>query len=353
MADRPRRSTRQTKAPISEPLTGPTAPRAKRKAQETDPADQLHFLLQNPKSHLTKVDISDLINSGSWNLLSQESQNALRKLLPPTAFTDYCNSAENDDSTSVNNDSMDVDLDPTRDEINHAVFSDPHFLAAIHTCQDHIYLNWMSDAHAEKLQKFQAGVQDGTMSVPWKDETWERENSVARTPTNIQTPPLRNGTECSSRAGWAAEIKLNILAKNGILRVGDVIAYKRNFTAAGLTIEKDVIIQSIHSKSYALTVLTEAGPVKNLPVPLLMREPEDPPPSTRSMIINSPAMLETGLLDIDGRMDRFQKPNGNAWKCFTIWRWRGDSMEVLTDDRGGRENHGTLFYLRGSYYHDL
>jgi hypothetical protein len=24
----------------------------------------------------------------------------------------------------------------------------------------------------------------------------------------------------------------------------------------------------------------------------------------------------------------------------------------VNDGRGGRENHGTLFYLRGNYYHD-
>ena len=69
------------------------------------------------------------------------------------------------------------------------------------------------------------------------------------------------------------------------------------------------------------------------------------------MTIQSLSMLENGILDIDGRLRKSQRPNGNAWKCFTVWRWRagGDCTE---NSRGGRDNYGTLFYIRGSYYHE-
>jgi hypothetical protein len=61
-------------------------------------------------------------------------------------------------------------------------------------------------------------------------------------------------------------------------------------------------------------------------------------------------MLETGVLDLDGRIDRSARSVGNAWKSFTVWRWRDDTDVLgLTDERGGRENHGTLFYLRRSH----
>lgn len=63
-------------------------------------------------------------------------------------------------------------------------------------------------------------------------------------------------------------------------------------------------------------------------------------------------MLENGLLDIDGRVNKSSRPNGNAWKCFTVWRWRGDAAGSEGDVRGGRQSHGTLFYLRGSYHFD-
>lgn len=54
-------------------------------------------------------------------------------------------------------------------------------------------------------------------------------------------------------------------------------------------------------------------------------------------------------------MERGRRPNGNAWKCFTLWRWpeSGEGeFENSTVNKGGRESHGTLFYLRGNYYHD-
>jgi len=55
MTDRPRRSTRPP-AKILENKTVTTRP--KRKLQGMDPTDQLQFLLQNPKSALTSMDIS-------------------------------------------------------------------------------------------------------------------------------------------------------------------------------------------------------------------------------------------------------------------------------------------------------
>lgn len=104
------------------------------------------------------------------------------------------------------------------------------------------------------------------------------------------------------------------------------------------------------------------GESKDLPEALVSRGRDaNPLPSTdpnaiRSMTITSPSMLESALLDIDGRLDRNQRPNGNAWKCFSVWRWRqvpgSGSDEGVSNGRGGRENHGTLFYLRGNYYHE-
>jgi hypothetical protein len=111
-------------------------------------------------------------------------------------------------------------------------------------------------------------------------------------------------------------------------------------------------IQSIHPKTYALTVLLEPGTTQYLPAHLLARQPVDPSAPTQAMTITSPSMLENGVLDIDGRVDKSNRPNGNAWKSFTTWRWRGDAADFDDDVRGGRQSHGTLFYLRGSYYYD-
>ena len=113
-------------------------------------------------------------------------------------------------------------------------------------------------------------------------------------------------------------------------------------------------VQAIHPTTFDLTVLTQPGQEKDLPPQLLIRDPLEPSAPTRSMSIHTLGMLETGILDIDGRLKRSQRPNGNAWKCFNVWRWRagGGSDFAQQNPRGGRENYGTLFYIRGSYYHE-
>lgn len=317
-----------------------------------DPKESLRVLLQSPKSLLTTTNISDIINLSTWSLLSPESQTALRALLPPTAFTAYQESLGPDHPAFNANASsaMDVDSPSTPlGELNPSIFNDPHFLAAAHTFQDHLYSNWLSDTHSEKVRVFLEGIRDGSLAAPWKDEVWEKDHP--ETPVTA----LANEPESGARAGGAAEIKLITLAKNGVIRVGDVIAYSRHFSTHQLLIEKDVVVQSIHPSSHALTVLASPSTTKSLPPPLLSTHPSDPEPPTRSMTITSPTMLETGLLDMDGRIEKVQRPNGNAWKRVSVWRWRDGVGGVGGEggERGGRENHGTLFYLRGCYYNDM
>ena len=106
---------------------------------------------------------------------------------------------------------MDVDSPPPCNyELNPSIFNDPHFLAAAHTFQDHLYSNWLSGAHAEKVRLFQDGIRDGSLAAPWKDEVWERDHpAVSETPA-----PLANegGPESGARAGYAFARFLSFLA---------------------------------------------------------------------------------------------------------------------------------------------
>ena len=169
----------------------------------------------------------------------------------------------------------------------------------------------------------------------------------------------------------AAELKLTDLAEGNILRVGDVLSYRRNFSQLDITIEKDVIVRgaivtatlvflisvvqidTINPRTYAITVFVQRGTDPQLPPGLLERNPSEPTEHTKQMTISSPSQLENGLLDLDGRVEKARRPNGNAWKCFTVWRW-SEEMDFASgaDSKGGRENNGTLFYLRGNYYHE-
>jgi hypothetical protein len=82
------------------------------------------------------------------------------------------------------------------------------------------------------------------------------------------------------------------------------------------------------------------------------------------MDVATPEDLENGILNLDGRVGLALRGGGDAWRAFTVFRWReeaegmgpagplGDDGELDLDmlatmDRGGRDNHGTLHYLRG------
>jgi hypothetical protein len=201
-------------------------------------------------------------------MLSDSGRASLRGLLPPTAFSDYrerlgedhpafedMESKPGSSSQGENSNAMVVDSQP-EPELNLSVFTDPHFLAAARTFQDHLYFGWLTDAHVEKVRQFQAGVVSGEMAAPWKDEVWERDNPVIEALEPDVTPSASLSVE---RAGCvrfnfsfffiktdfktrgASEVKLYTLAKKGIIRVGDVIAYKRTF-ATSEVVEKDIIV---------------------------------------------------------------------------------------------------------------
>src|SRR6185369_10011838 len=94
-------------------------------------------------------------------------------------------------------------------------------------------------------------------------------------------------------------------------------------------------VQSIQPSTYLLTVLFSSGTETHLPLALLFTpptelgsitppQPEDSTTRILSATISSPTMLETALLDTDARIEKARRPNGNAWKCFTVYRHRGD-----------------------------
>lgn len=71
------------------------------------------------------------------------------------------------------------------------------------------------------------------------------------------------------------------------------------------------------------------------------------------MTVSTPAQLITALIDIDGRIQRAERPRLDTWKILTVWQWTTEaevqgisSEEAALLERGGRVCLGTLFYLR-------
>ncbi|KAF9266975.1 hypothetical protein L218DRAFT_1074809 [Marasmius fiardii PR-910] len=386
--DRPRRSTRKATKVIedTEPDEKPaTSSNGKRKAiavtntNNDDGEYELSDLLEYPGSVLTTMEISNLINASTWEMLSPESRAKLARLLPSTAFKGYtpkiglehpaCQRQSSGPSTGSgsspsSSDHPNRDPDPDSTTVEPNFFTDLHFLAAARTFQDHIYSGWLTEEHKEKVRNWEEDVRDGKLAAPWKDEEWEKnaaeeaqeaEETAAVTPGSASKSPGKARTNVK-RATQASEVKLYDLARHSVIRVGDVLSYKRHFSQLDVIVEKDVLIDSINTRQRSLDILLERGSTQHLPLNLLLSDPEHDDNST-TQVVDAPSLskLETAILDFDGRVARDKRPNGNAWRNFTVWRWRDGAEGGFggSEDKGGRENHGTMFYLRGCFVSDL
>ncbi|KAI0308899.1 Asx homology domain-containing protein, partial [Amylostereum chailletii] len=350
------------------------------------PEDRLCFFLQDPKSPFVRVDMPDIINAGTWAALPASSRAKLAKLLPPTAFSDHISMVEpshpsqrwkNDEETQetcAGPSSSFRDATQTWSSDGH----ESHFLAAMRTWQDHLYTGWLTDAHMEKVRVFEESIRAGRTHVPWKDEVWEREHREEEEGGQVDEVVVGGGGTKGKGKGRGAYLRLSLsfkwrvdlvgcyrearewrlqhLSKSGVIQAGDVLSYSRHFVLQGITVEKDVLVERIHSRTHALSILAPSHSSQFLPMHILVDPPITPPEdetSLRASEVTSPSQLETVILDLDGRVPRAERPHGNAWKVISVWRQREGAMDEMEVDvqgleRGGRRKLGTLFYLRGS-----
>ncbi|EJD00461.1 uncharacterized protein FOMMEDRAFT_127124 [Fomitiporia mediterranea MF3/22] len=341
-------------------------------------------MLTNPKSRLTGMDISDVINYGAWLALSPESRASLCKLLPRTAFGEQSQELDEshpsrrslqenisstpykiDDSVQTDQPAGSLDeLAPVQEQhLDPSFFKDPHFESAARTFQDHLFSGWFTPAHRELVERHHLGVRDGSLYAPWKDDLWDQDHpedhNEADEEGSMQDPSDSIGTRNERRK--SKESELSPLVRKGFLKQGDVISFRHKFLGCGLAIEKDALISAIHPKTSALTLTASSGTTRDLPSALLIPNPNGPADlsSLREVHVSTPTQLVTALLDIDGRIPREHRPRINAWKMITNWQWsvemesQGISPEeAMLLDKGGRECLGTLFYLRGQALDD-
>ncbi|TBU54808.1 hypothetical protein BD310DRAFT_827287 [Dichomitus squalens] len=347
--------------------------RGKRKARDAEksPAEKLEYLLTNSKSRLTNMDISDIINYNNFLELSGESQARLCELLPPTAFATYVPSVcfSHPDGRSAGQDSVDrMDVDETAGRtpatLDPMVFSSPFLLSAAHTWQDQLVSNWLGKKASDDLEKFKQGAREGTLHADWKDETWEEDHTPGA--------PAR-----SKKKQTQASLDLTALVKHGLLQPDDVLSYRRIFSQLKVTVEKDLLVDTINANSQTVNFLLMPGTRESLQPSLLVAGSREYDGKVLSIEdIADPVALERGVLDVDGRVSYSDKYEDDAaychapinqldgvseqlknaiavraWKSFTVWRWCGDmegQIEMqLVQEKGGRERVATLFYLRG------
>lgn len=127
----------------------------------------------------------------TWLSLSPESQAELVKLLPPTAFTTFIPRIDPGHPSVAGSDPMDIDslLERVPETLDHMLFSDSHFLAALRTFQDHLHNGWLTEDHRTRVNRYQAGIEDGTLHAAWKDEAWSQSQVEEDAAATSQTGP--------------------------------------------------------------------------------------------------------------------------------------------------------------------
>lgn len=305
--------------------------------------------MTNPKSKLTRMDLSEeMFTFDTWLSLSPESREELAKLLPPTAFSTFIPRIDPAHPSVAGSDPMDIDSlsEQLQEAFDPMFFSDSHFLAALRTFQDHLHSGWLTEDHRTKTNKYCAGIEDGTLHAAWKDEAW----SQSQVEEDVAT----------SRSGSISQrsMRLTDLVEAGFLGVGDILVYRRSFSLVNVTVEKDIMIARCGGSSKSIVALVPSGTTKYLPQALASSPipTEDLLPDDHSLLqmtITSPASLESGILDTDNRVDKLQRPNGNAWKYLSVWRLLqdGGTNGLATPERGGRQDTGMLHYIRSCAYY--
>lgn len=132
------------------------------------------------------------------------------------------------------------------------------------------------------------------------------------------------------RAGEATTLKLPQMAEMGLFELGDIWKYSRTlgFKQRGkgrdkIEIRKDLQLTGIDESTHSLTFLCPSS------TNIYFMEGD---PGISISNITTPTMLETQILDIDGRTAHSERPNGNAWKSIRVQR-RGQDMGTLFEVR--------------------
>ncbi|EJD50660.1 hypothetical protein AURDEDRAFT_112238 [Auricularia subglabra TFB-10046 SS5] len=356
MSSRPQRAKRAT-FPLPDVSDAEDVPKPKptrgkkRKADDDDePMDEIEDMLTNPKSRLVSAELSGVINSHAWGCLSPDARAVLCTLLPPAAFPGFepeldprhparrGQASENgyNDANADGNAGQIVELDPK-------FLESAPFQAALSTFQDHLSNGYFSREHVKELGEYTTAVREGTLHAAWKDDAWdERLNGDSEQP---QEPAARRPPPPPKKT---VVPRLLDLVNDDVILVGDVLSYDRTFSA-GVRIQKDVLIHSIHPRTHALSVLFSSSSTEALPAQLLASPPDLSVAHTAASV-TTPAQLEAAILSADGRAGRVPRLSATeasevAWKSFVLWRPAGGGA----GEKGGRTAMGMLIALRGAW----
>ncbi|CAO3608680.1 unnamed protein product [Cunninghamella echinulata] len=232
----------------------------------------------------------------NFQQLSIEKQNELLKLLPAP---DIIHDIGNGSSSCSSSTSLPLEETATTTSLHPSFFSrseNPIFWSGFHDWQ-----SMLASGELDPKQKESLTLQHPqTMSTsPFKDDAFE-----------LYWGEISDREKMHNVAGDSKSITLKDMCRKGLIRVNDVIVYKRNFSACKVIVSKSMkVVKADGTLGLSITMDDQLF--------------ED---------FETPTALETKILDHHGKVARDKRPNGNAFKSIRLIR-NGKDMGRLFDIR--------------------
>ncbi|CAM0137813.1 hypothetical protein VKS41_001027 [Umbelopsis sp. WA50703] len=260
----------------------------------------LDYLLRNPSSELASIDLKTIICAASFQSLSAQDKSDLLDYLPyfvkifvrrALSPSDAIIARAEPIRPTSDQETLQLKLDPNWEEMpDKALWNNQDLLTAIKQWQKMLkqgqflkHRDTEPDEHDDKDLAFDA----------YWGELGERE-------------------KMHNVAGDSKNITLKDMCRLELIKVNDILIYKRNFSASKVVV--DLSMQVVKATGSSGLSIELGGQVY-----------ED---------FETPTALETKILDYHGRVTKEKRPNGNAFKSIRLIRNNKD-MGRLFDIRKG------------------
>ncbi|CAO3607941.1 unnamed protein product [Cunninghamella blakesleeana] len=238
----------------------------------------------------------------TFQQLSIEKQNELLKLVSPSdIISDMSNPSSCSSSTSL---PLDDTASPLHHHHNNNVSLHPSFFSRD---ENPIFWSGFNDwqtmlASGELAKQKDTSIQQQRQPIstsPFKDEAFES-----------YWGELSDREKMHNVAGDSKSITLKDMCRKGLIRVNDIIVYKRNFSACKVIVSKSMKVVKADG-TLGLSIIMDGQLFEDF---------------------ETPTALETKILDHHGKVARDKRPNGNAFKSIRLIRNEKD-MGRLFDIR--------------------
>jgi len=291
---RKRQSGDQPVSPLLRAIK-PTAKKVKLDPQSID------FLLTSPKSKLTEIELKNVINFEMWLRLSEADRDFLIKLLPKVDLT-FPTPTTSSNTNPSSADHMDIDgQSKGKPQLSEAFFKSNQFL---HRCfedfQDALYRGYLTPEAVASRKAREANPEQYAGDDTWKDENFEA----------YWGQKQDQKEKLQAVAGDSRSVNLKEMCLAQLIRKDDVLVYRRNFSAVNVMVDTSMKVVRADGTT---GVSIQIG-------------------KTFFHDLETPTSLETKILDLDNRVPKDKRPNGNAFKSLKLVRG-GDDLGRLFDVR--------------------